>query len=94
MTNSMKYPPQGTSQNKHRLREFLERENVSLDAIKVQYMPHFPQHHGELDYGPKIVSFNDLPSDIKECKVLVDGVIQWEVEIGSTELTANPLNTN
>ena len=94
MTDSMEYPAQGVSQNKKRLQEFLERENVSLDAIKVQYMPHFPQHHGELDYGPKIVSFNDLPSDIKECKVLVDGVIQWEVEIGLTKLTANPPNTN
>ena len=90
MTYSMKYPPQGTSQNKQRLREFLEQKEISLDAVKVQYMPHFPQHHGELDYGPKIVSFDDLPNDIRRCTVLVDGELTWGVEIGTSELTAHP----
>ncbi len=40
------------------------------------------------------VSFDYLPSDIKKCTVLVDGKILWKVEIGSTKLTADPLNTN
>ena len=93
MTYSMEYPPQGTSQNKQRLREFLDQKDISLDTVKVQYMPHFPQHHGEIDYGPKIVSFDDLPNDIQQCTVLVDGEVRLEVAIGSTELTAQPPKT-
>ncbi len=95
MTDSMEYPPQGTSQNKQRLQEFLEQKDVSLDTVTVSYMPKFQELHGEIDYdNPKTVSFDDLPNDIQQCTVLVDGEIQWEVEIGSTELTANPPNTN
>ncbi len=89
MTDSMEYPPQGTSQNKQRLQEFLEQKDVSLDTVKVSYMPNFPEHHGEIDYdNPKTVSLDDLPDDIQKCTVLVDGKVRWEVDIGSTELTA------
>ena len=66
MTYSIEYPPQGTAQNKQRLREFLEQKNVSLDTVKVSYMPHFPEFHGKIDYdNPKTVSFDDLPNDIQ-----------------------------
>ncbi len=88
MTYSMKYSPQGTSQNKKRLREFLEQKDVSLDTVTVSYMQKFPQYHGNIEYGPEIVPFEDLPADIQECTVLVDGEIRWEVEIGSSKLTA------
>ena len=96
MTYSMEYPPQGTSQNKKRLGEFLEQKDISLDRVKVSYMPNFPQYHGgETDNdNPKTVSFDDLPNDIQECKVLIDSEIKWEVEIGSTELTAEPPTKN
>ena len=91
MTDSMEYPPQGVSQNKKRLQEFLERENVSLDTVTVSYMPKASRYYGKIDYDtPKTVSFDDLPNDIQECKVLIDSEIKWEVEIGSTELTAEP----
>jgi len=89
MTYSMEYPPQGTSQNKKRLGEFLEQKDISLDRVKVSYMPNFSDYHGKIDYdNPKTVSFDDLPNDIQQCTVLVDGEIRWEVEIGSSKLTA------
>ena len=88
MTYSMEYAPQGVSQNKKRLQEFLEEKDVPLDTVKVSYMPNFSDYHGKIDYdNPKTVSFDDLPNDIQQCTLLVDGEIRWEVEIGSTELT-------
>ena len=87
MTLSKTYPPQGTSQNKQRLQEFLEEQNIPLESVTVEYMPHFRQLLGEVDYNnPKSVSFEELPDDIERCVVLVDGE-RWNVEIGSTELT-------
>ena len=89
MTYSMEYPPQGDSQNKKRLQEFLEQQDVSLDTVTVSYMPKFPHYAGKIDYNnPKTVSFDYLPSDIKQCTLLVEGKIKWEVEIGSSKLTA------
>ena len=90
MAESMKYPPQGTSKNKQRLQEFLEKKKgIALDTVTVTYMPNFSQHHGDIDYNnPKTVSLDDLPDDIQECTVLVEGQIRWEVKIGSSELTA------
>ena len=89
MTYSMEYEPQGVSQNKKRLQEFLEEKDVSLETVTVTYMPKFSQPHGDIDYeNPKTVSLDYLPDDIQKCTVLVDGEIKWEVDIGSTELTA------
>jgi len=88
MTYSMEYSPQSTSQNKQRLQDFLEQQELSLETITVSYMPKFPQYHGKIEYGPEIVPFEDLPAEIQECTVLVDGEIRWEVEIGSSKLTA------
>ena len=88
----MKYPSQGASQNKKRLQDFLEKKSVSLDAVTVRFMPKFPQYGGKIDYdNPKTVSLDDLPDDIQHCTVLVDGKVRWEVEIGSSELTATGL---
>ena len=95
MTDSIEYSPQGTSQNKQRLQEFLEQKDISLDRVKVSYWPNFPRYHGgKTDNNPKSVSFDDLLDDIQQCTVLVDDEIRWEVEIGSTKLTPNPPNTN
>lgn len=86
---SMEYEPQGVSQNKKRLQEFLEQENVPLDTVTVPYMPKFPHYDGKIDYeNPKTVSLDYLPDDIQKCTVLVDGEIRWEVEVGSSKLTA------
>ncbi len=86
---SMEYEPQGVSQNKKRLQEFLEQENVPLDTVTVTYMPKFPHYDGKIDYeNPKTVSLDYLPDDIQKCTVLVDGEIRWEVEVGSSKLTA------
>jgi len=88
MTDSMEYPAQGVSQNKKRLQEFLEREDVSLDTVKVSYRAKFSEYHDDIDYeNPKTVSFDYLPADIQKCTVLVDGEMKWEVEIGSRKLT-------
>jgi len=89
MTYSMEYSPQGVSQNKKRLQEFLEDKGVSLDTVTVTYMPNFSQYHGDIDHeNPKTVSLDYLPEDIQQCTVLVDGEIRWEIEIGSSKLTA------
>jgi hypothetical protein len=89
MTYSMEYEPQGVSQNKKRLQDFLEQKGVSLDTVTVSFMPKFPHYDGKIDYdNPKTVSLDYLPDDVQQCTVLVDGEIRWEVAIGSTELTA------
>ena len=68
MTYSMEYEPQGVSQNKKRLQEFLEEKGVPLDTVTVTYMPKFSQHQGKIDYeNPKTVSLDYLPDDIQKC---------------------------
>ncbi len=62
MTLSKTYPPQGTSQNKERLQEVLEEQNIPLESVTVEYMPRFQQLLGAIDYNtPKSVSFEELP---------------------------------